>query len=285
MKLKWINFLLLTIAGIINSMGVCLFLTPSGLYDGGISGTSMLLDRLTPSVFTLSIFLLVLNIPLFAYGLKKQGKEFTIYSLYAVCMYSLFSYIIKVYFLEIWTTHFEVMDLFLCAVFGGILSGVGSGMVIRYGGAIDGVEVMAVIFAKRIGVSVGTFVMCYNCVLYLIAGFIIGSWVLPLYSIVTYMLGLKVVDYIVEGFDKAKCAIIVTNNGDKICKVLSETFESGMTRVSARGGYSSADKTMVYFVVNRFQIPKMHDIVHEIDADAYIIISEVSDVFAKNLDK
>jgi uncharacterized membrane-anchored protein YitT (DUF2179 family) len=266
-------------------MGVCLFLTPSGLYDGGISGTSMLLDRLTPSVFTLSIFLLVLNIPLFAYGLKKQGKEFTIYSLYAVCMYSLFSYIIKGYFLEIWTTHFEVMDLFLCAVFGGILSGIGSGMVIRYGGAIDGVEVMAVIFAKRIGVSVGTFVMCYNCVLYLIAGFIIGSWVLPLYSIVTYMLGLKVVDYIVEGFDKAKCAIIVTNNGDKICKVLSETFESGMTRVSARGGYSSADKTMVYFVVNRFQITKMRDIVHEIDPDAYIIISEVADVFARNIDK
>ena len=121
MKLKWTNFLLLTIAGIINSMGVCLFLAPSGLYDGGISGTSMLLDRLTPSVFTLSIFLLILNIPLFAYGLKKQGKEFTIYSLYAVCIYSLFSYIIKAYFLNDWTAHFEVMDLFLCAVFGGIL--------------------------------------------------------------------------------------------------------------------------------------------------------------------
>ena len=84
MKLKWTNFLLLTIAGIINSMGVCLFLAPSGLYDGGISGTSMLLDRLTPSVFTLSIFLLILNIPLFAYGLKKQGKEFTIYSLSSI---------------------------------------------------------------------------------------------------------------------------------------------------------------------------------------------------------
>ena len=266
-------------------MGVCLFLAPSGLYDGGISGTSMLLDRLTPSVFTLSIFLLLLNIPLFAYGLKKQGKEFTIYSLYAVCMYSLFSYIIKAYFLNDWTAHFEVMDLFLCAVFGGILSGVGSGMVIRYGGAIDGVEVMAVIFAKRLGISVGTFVMCYNCVLYIIAGAIIGSWVLPLYSIVTYMLGLKVVDYIVDGFDREKCAIIVTNKGSEICKVLSETFESGMTKIDAKGGYSSAEKTMVYFVVNRFQITKMRDIVHDIDPDAYIIISEVADVFAKNLDK
>ena len=87
MKLKWTNFLLLTIAGIINSMGVCLFLAPSGLYDGGISGTSMLLDRLTPSVFTLSIFLLILNIPLFAYGLKNRVKSL----LFILCM--LFVYI------------------------------------------------------------------------------------------------------------------------------------------------------------------------------------------------
>ena len=83
------------------------------------------------------------------------------------------------------------MICFLCALFGGVLSGIGSGMAIRYGGAMDGIEVLAVIFAKRIGITVGTFVMVYNILLYVIAGVLLDSWILPLYSIVTYGAALK----------------------------------------------------------------------------------------------
>ena len=127
-------------------------------------------------------------------------------------------------------------DLLLCALFGGVISGIGSGLAIRYGGAMDGIEVMAVIFAKRAGVTVGTFVMVYNIILYIICGCVLQSWVLPLYSIVAYSAALKTVDFIVEGIDRAKCAIIVTEWPHEICKVLTETFGSGITRVSAKGG-------------------------------------------------
>lgn len=279
------KLLMLTIAGFINAFGITVFLAPVRLYDSGISGTSMLLSQITPEQFTLSIFLLVLNIPLFIFGYKKQGKLFTIYSVYAVVMYSLGSWLITDV-LPIDVTFASPLagnDLLLCALFGGLISGVGSGLTIRFGGAIDGIEVMAVIFAKKIGITVGTFVMIYNVFLYVICGIVCDSWILPLYSIVTYGAGLKTIDFIVEGIDRSKAAMIVTSKPDEICRVLSQTFESGMTKISAKGGYSDADKTMIYFILDRFQISKMRDIVHTIDAGAFITITEVADVFRCNM--
>lgn len=283
-RVKPFNLFLLTVAGMINAFGITVFLSPVKLYDSGISGTSMLLSQITPEYLTLSVFLLILNIPLFLYGYKKQGKVFTVYAIYTVAVYSVSAWLITDV-LPVDVTIASPLagtDLLLCALFGGMISGVGSGLAIRYGGAIDGIEVMAVIFAKRMGVTVGTFVMVYNVLLYIVCGFVMKSWILPLYSIVTYMAALKTIDYIVEGLDRAKCAMIITVEPDKVCKALSEEFESGMTRIEVRGGYSNKNKTLIYFVVNRFQVAKMKDIVHEIDPAAYITITEVADVYSVN---
>jgi len=178
-SLKPINFLLLLVAGIINSVGVTMFLAPAQIYDSGFSGTSMLLGNVTG--LSLSLFLIVLNIPFFLYGLKKQGIAFTVYSVFAVAVYSLSAYLITdVLPVDVASSSpFAGKDLLLCAVFGGIISGAGSGLTIRFGGAIDGVEVMAVIFAKSLGITVGTFVMIYNVILYIAAGIAAGSWILP----------------------------------------------------------------------------------------------------------
>lgn len=279
------NFLMLTVAGIINAFGVTIFLSPVKLYDSGISGTSMLLSQLTKGSLSLSVLLIILNIPLFLYGLKKQGFKFTTYAIYAVAIYSTAAWLITDV-LPVDVTIASPLagtDLLLCALFGGMISGVGSGLAMRYGGAMDGIEVMAVIFAKPMGISVGTFVMIYNVVLYVLCGFVRESWILPLYSIVTYMAALKTVDFIVDGFDRAKCAMIVTENPTEISRALSAEFESGGTRVDAIGGYTNRQKTIVWFVVNRFQVTKMKDIVHRIDPKAYITIHEVADVFKANL--
>lgn len=283
-KISIINLIMLTVAGIVNAFGITLFLTPVKLYDSGISGTSMLLEQLTPEYLTLSVFLLILNIPLFIFGLKKQGLLFTVYAIYTVGIYSLFAWLITDIFpIDVsFTSPLAGEDLLLCALFGGVISGIGSGLAIRFGGAMDGIEVMAVIFAKRLGITVGTFVMIYNVVLYIICGFVLGSWILPLYSIVTYAAALKTVDFIVEGMDRAKCAIIITEFPDEISEALSETFGSGSTQLNAKGGYSNRSKSMIYFIVNRYQVIRMRDLVHEIDPSAYITISEVADVFSNN---
>ena len=284
-EIKLKNLILLTIAGFINAFGITVFLSPVKLYDSGISGTSMLLSQITPEVFSLSMFLLILNIPLFVIGYKKQGITFTAYSVYAVLMYSLGSYLITdVLPIDVsFASPLAGDDLLLCALFGGLISGVGSGLTIRFGGAIDGMEVMAVMFSKRLGVTVGTFVMVYNVILYVICGMVMDSWILPLYSIVTYGAGLKTIDFIVEGIDRSKAAMIITSKPDDISKKLMETFESGLTKMPAKGGYSGGDMTVIYFILDRFQISKMTDIVHDIDKNAFITITEVADVFKSNI--
>ena len=272
---------MLTVAGIINAIGVTMFLAPVKLYDSGISGTSMLLGQLTPEWMSLSLFLAVLNIPIFLFGTKKQGWLFTVYAVYVVAIYSLSAWLITdVLPIDVsFLSPFAKDDLFLCAVFGGLISGAGSGIAIRYGGAMDGIEVLAVIFAKRLSLTVGTFVMIYNVVLYIVCGVIYHSWILPLYSIVTYIVALKVIDYIVEGFDRSKSAMIITEKHEEICEKLSKQFENGITFFDAKGYYSDSDKTVIYFVLNRFQIGKMREIVHSIDPNAYISITEVADIF------
>lgn len=281
-RIKFKNMIMLTIAGVINAIGITIFLSPVKLYDSGISGTSMLLAQITPDYLTLSMFLLILNIPLFIYGLKKQGALFTFYAIYTVAIYSVCSWLITD-ILPVDVTFASPLagtDLLLCALFGGVISGIGSGLAIRFGGAMDGIEVLSVIFAKKIGISVGSFVMIYNILLYITCGFVVNSWILPPYSIVTYFAALKTIDYIVEGIDRAKAAMIVTTMPDEICKALSEEFETGITTFNAKGWYSQNDKTMIYFIVNRFQIGKMKEIIHGIDAKAYISIYEVADVLS-----
>lgn len=282
-KLKLKNLLMLTLAGCVNAIGIICFLSPVSLYDSGISGTSMFLDQIV-SPISLSVFLIVLNLPLFLYGLKRQGATFTIYAIYTVAIYSLAAWLITdILPIDVVTASpIAGNDLLLCSIFGGLISGVGSGLAIRYGGAMDGIEVMAVIFSKRIGISVGTFVMSYNALLYVICGIFFSSWHLPLYSIIAYAVGSKTVDFIVEGFDRNKAAMIITTRPNDICAALTEAFESGTTKIQAIGGYSNLPKTVVYFVVNRFQVARMKDIVHEIDPQAYITISEVADVFSSN---
>lgn len=279
------NFVVLFLAGVINAIGVTIFLAPVHLYDSGFSGTSMLLWQLTPDYLSLSFFLIVLNVPFFLYGYKKQGLLFTVYSIFAVSVYSFASYLIT-YVLPIDVSIASPIagtDLLLCAVFGGIISGVGSGLTIRFGGAIDGVEVMAVIFAKRLGLTVGNFVMSYNVILYIVVGVVMNSFTLPLYSILTYCAAVKAVDFIVEGFDKAKSAMIITTHEEEISEALSEAFGHGITHINAKGYYAGKEQTIIYFVVNRFQIAKMKDIISEIDTHAFVTISEVSDVMGSSI--
>ena len=282
--LKWQNFLFLLAAGCINAFGVTVFLAPVNLYDSGISGTSILLSQITPPQWSLSIFLLILNIPLFLFGLKKQGAVFTVYSIFTVAVYSIMSWLITdVLPIDVsMASPLAGEDLLLCALFGGMISGIGSGLTIRNGGAIDGMEVMAVIFSKKLNVTVGTFMMVYNVILYVICGLIRDSWILPLYSIVTYAAGLKTVDFVVEGLDRSKSVMIITDNAQQISAALMEEFKCGTTMMNGTGGYSNAEKTIIYFVVNRFQIYKMRSIVHAIDPKAFVTISEVADVFSSN---
>ena len=277
------NFLGLTLAGIINSIGVCLFLTPLNIYDGGFSGTSVLLAKYTP--LPMAVFLLLLNIPFYFIGHKKIGWEFLIYSLYAIGMYSLCSFLINETFTFIdWSVGSPLVggDMVLGAIFGGLLSGVGSGLVIKFSGALDGVEVMSLLCSKRLGISVGTFVMIYNAVLYIAAALINQEWTIALYSLIAYFINLKTIDFIVEGLEKGKAAMIITEDAGELAEELSSTLKRGITLLDAKGYYSGNEKQMLYVVVNRFEIAKLKRIVAERDPKAFVSIMEVSEIMGES---
>ena len=282
-ELKPMNFLFLTLAGCVNAFGVTMFLYPVKLYDSGMSGLSMLLDQVTPANWSLPLFLVIFNFPLFLVGLRRQGLAFTVYSIYAVGIYSLASYLImNVLPVDVsFISPLAGSDLLLCAIFGGVISGVGSGLTIRHGGAIDGIDVLSVLFAKNLGISLGTFVMTFNTALYIVCGIVINSWILPLYSIVTYFVGSKTVDFITEGFDRSKCAMIVTTKAQEISDALAEEFKASGTIVEAIGGYSKQEKQILYFIVNHFQINKLRRIVQGIDSKAFISLQDVSDIIRR----
>lgn len=282
-NLRYTNFIFLTLAGVINAVGVTLMLAPAGMYDGGFSGTSILLSQVTP--LSMSIYLMILNVPFFLFGLKRLGGPFIVYSLYTVAVYSLFSYLFQYVFGIDFSNGSPIAgsDLLLCSVFGGIISGIGSGITIRFGGAIDGVEVMAVVFAKKIGMTVGSFVMSYNVILYVIAGIVTKGWVAPLYSVIAYTVGLKAVDFIIDGFDKAKSAFIITDRHDEVADALTEEFGRGVTSIDATGHFSQSRKTVLYCVVNRFEVGKLKSIVTQIDQSAFLVINDVTDTLGSSL--
>ena len=196
-------------------------------------------------------------------------------------MFSISTHIIEKYIITDPSAGSPVVgdDRFLCCIFGGFIVGCGSGLAIRLGGAIDGIEVLSVVLSGKLGLSLNSFLLVYNVALYLICGAVLGDWTQPLYSIIAYAVALKVIDYIIDGFDKNKSLFIITEKPEEIGRELSDEFHQGLTLINAKGFYSGQDKTLIHIIVNRFQIITTRDIVHEIDPKAYISVSDVSDIF------
>ena len=171
---------------------------------------------------------------------------------------------------------------------GGMLSGIGSGMTIRYGGTMDGMETLAVIFSKRLGLTVGNFVMIFNVILYITIGATVtgmgtGDFTIPLFSIIAYYVNGKAVDFISQGIDQAKGAIIITTEYDTVASALSAEFGRGLTIIDAKGYYSQSDKKFIYCVVNRFQVAKLRLIVAKYDKHAFVTINDIADVFGTSV--
>ncbi|MGN0823558.1 MAG: YitT family protein [Candidatus Coproplasma sp.] len=291
--LKAVNFLALLVAGAINACGVTLLLAPVGLYDSGVSGLAMFLDMLV-SVVPLWAWLIIINFPIFLFGMKKQGLAFTVYSLFAIAVYSLFSLlfqnIIPVFVPDFFTNGSPIVgnEAVLCCVFGGVLSGIGSGITIRFGGAMDGMETLGVIFAKRLNLTVGNFVMIFNVILYLVIGVTVvstgkGDFSIPLYSIIAYFINSKAVDFITLGLDQAKGALIITAEYDTVAPALSEEFGRGLTVLDGKGFYSQTDKKVIYCVVNRFQLHRLRTVVSRCDKHAFVTIMDITDVFGTSI--
>jgi uncharacterized membrane-anchored protein YitT (DUF2179 family) len=249
----------------LTSIGLEIFLVPNNIIDGGVVGLSMISSNLTG--LPLGIFTFLLNIPFLIFGYKQIGKSFVLSTVFAVVCLSIGVSVLHL-------TPGLTQDVFLAAVFGGIINGAGVGLIIRAGGSLDGTEIVAIILDKKVSFSVGEIVMFFNCFILVGAGFLYG-WDRTMYSLVAYFIAFKVIDVVVEGLDESKAVMIVSDRHEEITEAILARLGRGVTLLNGQGGFSKAPANVIYAVISRLEIAKMKSIVLDFDPNALITIGSV----------
>lgn len=275
-KLRAIKkYIMLLIGSIVAAVGLEIFLVPNNIIDGGIVGISIMASHLTG--VSLSTFLVLLNIPFLYLGYKQIGKTFAISTLFSIISLS--------YWVDFFHPIAELTnDLFLAAIFGGIIVGIGVGLIIRYGGSLDGTEIVAIILDKRTGFSVGEIIMFFNLFILSSAG-LVFSWDKAMYSLVAYFIAYKVIDITIEGLDESKAVMIVSDYPDEIADALMARLGRGVTILHGEGGYTKDRKNVLYSVITRLELAKLKAIVDEKDENAFITVNDVHEVMGGRFKK
>ncbi len=263
---KRIIFILL--GAILVSVGLEIFLVPNHIIDGGIVGISIILAHL--SGWDLGIFLFLLNLPFLLVGYKQIGKTFAVSTLLGVTIMSIGTTLLH-------PVPGLTEDPLLAAVFGGIILGTGVGLVIRYGGSLDGTEIVAILFNKRLPFSVGEIVMFFNLFILGSAGFVFG-WDRAMYSLIAYYIAFKMIDVTIEGFQESKSVWIISDLYKEIGNTIVARLGRGVTYLSGEGGYTGDDKKVIFCVITRLEEAKLKLIVEEVDPAAFLAVGNIHDV-------
>ncbi len=278
MKKKIFNILkklfFITFGAIITGFALASFLSPNDIIDGGVIGVSMIFS--IKFGLNLGLLIILLNIPFILIAWKKMGTKFVFLTAYANIILALSTN----YFHNIKATG----DLLLATVFGGIILGVGVGTILKNEASLDGTEMLSLIISKKFGFSVGEFILMINVFIYAAAGLVFG-WESAMYSVLTYYIVSKVIDVVMEGFNSSKSVRIISDNSGAIGEELIEKLDISITYLQGIGGYTGQDKDLIYCVISRLELPKMLDIVKEIDPKAFVSVVDVHEVYGGRFHK
>ena len=265
----FIKILFWTLGAFIVAVALEMFLLPNKIIDGGVIGISMMVSYITK--WNLGLLIFCINIPFMLIALKALGKKFIINTFIATALLSLATNLTM-------NIHPATNDLILATVFGGILLGLGVGLILRNNASLDGTEMLSIVISKKLKViSVGELLMGMNLFIYTAAGFLLG-WDRALYSIMTYYIASKVIDSVLEGLDKSKSVRVVSDYWEEIGSSIMKELDVSVTYIKSKGGYSRQDKTITYCVVNKFDIPKLKELIHDLDPKAFIVTEDVHEV-------
>ncbi|MDR6882692.1 uncharacterized membrane-anchored protein YitT (DUF2179 family) [Bacillus sp. 3255] len=250
------------------AVGLEIFLVPNKIIDGGITGISIILSYL--SQVPVGIFLTLLNMPFLFIGYKMIGKTFALSTLFAILIMSAGTALLH-------PVPELTNDPLLAAVFGGIILGIGVGIVIRFGGSLDGTEIIAILVSKKIPFSVGEVVMFFNVFILGSAGFVY-SWDRAMYSLIAYFIAYKMIDVTIEGFDESKSVWIISDRFRQIGEAILDRLGRGVTYLEGEGGFSGEDKKVIFCVITRLEEAKLKSIVDELDPTAFLAVGNIHDV-------
>ncbi|MFB9329866.1 YitT family protein [Paenibacillus aurantiacus] len=263
-----LNILLLLVGSFIIAVSFNIFLVPLGIASGGVSGISILVERLAdiPPAYTQW----ALNVPLFLLGLWLLGRRFALKT-------ALGSFILPLFVLL--TSHWEAPtdNAMLASIYGGIGVGAGLGLVFRGRGSTGGLDLAAQLLHKFTGIRLGLAVACFDGLVIIAAGLIIKPEN-ALYALVGLFVTSKTIDFIQSGFSMSKVAFVVSNHPDDITQVVLHDLDRGLTKLGARGGYTDAERTVLMIVVSQGEVSRLKQLVRAADPDAFVIISDTAEV-------
>lgn len=267
------NWVFIALGVLSAGFGLKSFLLPSHFIDGGATGISLLLTQITHLPFSLIIVLI--NLPFLALGYKQYGKSLFWSAFVAIITLSLAVTVIP---------YPEVTeDKLLVATFGGFFLGAGIGMAMRGGGVLDGTEILALTLSRRISASIGDIILVFNIIIFAFAAYILGIES-ALYSILTYLVASKAVDFFVEGIEEYTAITIVSNHhAEEISTMIIEQFGRGITTYKGSKGHGKKgtvkrETDIVYTVVTRLEVGKIKNEILNIDPDAFMVINSVREI-------
>jgi len=247
------------------------FLLPNRFIDGGATGISLLLENIT--TIELGYFLILVNLPFLVLGAKTVNMKFALRSLVAITFLA-----IVVHYVDYPTI---TEDKLLIAVFGGFFLGLGIGMAMRGGSVIDGTEVLAIFLSRKLSITVGDVLLLINIIIFSFGAYIL-SIETALYAILTYLAAGKTVDYVVDGVEEYVGVTIISENHEALRTMIVDKLRRACTIYAGKGGYGknglSYNKDIIYTVVTRLELARLHTEIDKIDKKAFIIMGIVKDI-------
>ncbi|GGB09481.1 YitT family protein [Macrococcus hajekii] len=268
LKEKIKRFVMITIGALLMAVALELFLVPNAVLDGGIVGISIITSHLAG--LPLGLFIFIFNLPFFFLGYKQIGRSFAFSTIYGIVVLS-----IATAFLHPVPPFIE--EKFLVTIFGGAILGLGVGLVIRYGGSLDGTEILAILISGKTPFSVGEIVMVINFFIFIAAGFVF-TWESAMYSVIAYFIAFKAIDIVQLGLDESKSVWIISDQYEEIGDAINARLGRGVTYLTGEGAYTGEDKKVIFVVITRLEEYKLKDIINHFDESAFVAIGNVSEV-------
>lgn len=272
-KVAVCNIALIVIGSLIAATGINAFLVPHKFLSPGVSGISQLLSYLVP--ISVGTFVLVLNIPVFIFGLKYVGRTFIMGSLFGMLMFSASLYATA------WMAHKDwAPEMLLSAVIGGVLQGGGTGLAFRANSSHGGVDIIAAAVKKRWSWSIGTVVFFSNVAVVAVLGFLFGLET-ALYTIVALFCSSMATDRVIMGLDTSRAVFIITSEPEKIADMILKKLNRGVTFLEGEGAYLGRPQRVIYCVVSLSQLARVKHYVRTTDPQAFLTVAEVDEVMGK----
>lgn len=267
------EFLGVTAGVLFTALGLDLFLIPNKIAAGGVSGLATVIHYLAGTPVGLTM--LVLNVPLFALGIYRLGLKFGFRSLYGTISLSFLIDGLAPY-LPV-PTH----NPLLAAVFGGVLTGLGLGLVFRHRGTTGGTDLAAAVLRTYTGANVGQLLFLVDGMVVLFAGFSFHSWELSMYALITIFVTAWLIDLVQEGISYTKAFFIISEHVDRIAPVILREMNRGATALKGRGMYTGEAREVLFVVVNRSEVTGLKDLIYRIDPRAFVVLADVHEVLGE----